>query len=157
MYNPPKEGYEGTIGSGYPIQLYTIHYGRRAHSALDNVGWLREAYPQDLIMNADDAKERGLKSGDIVKVTSRHGAVVRAVHVTERMMPGVATLGEGAWVDKDDETGIDKAGATNSLSGTNPNGQGVQPWNTNNVEIQKYDMELEPDYKWPQRIVLEEA
>nr|WP_295974838.1 molybdopterin-dependent oxidoreductase [uncultured Bacillus sp.] len=157
QYNPPKEGYEDTIASGFPIQLYTIHYGRRAHSALDNVGWLREAYPQDLIMNVDDAKKRGIKEGDIVKVTSRHGVVIRPVHITERMMPGVATLGEGAWVDKDDKTGIDKAGATNSLSGTNPNGQGVQPWNTNNIEIEKYDGTLEPDYKWPQRIALEEV
>lgn len=152
-YTPPKEGYEDTIGTGYPLQLYTIHYGRRSHSTLDNVPWLREAYPQELIMNAADAAKRGIKDGDIVKVTSRHGVVIRPVSVTERMMPGVATLGEGAWVEKDDETGIDKAGATNSLSGTNPCGQGVQPWNTNNVEIEKYDKPLEQDYKWKQRII----
>lgn len=153
MYNPPKEGYEDTLDSGYPLQLYTIHHGRRAHSTFDNVSWLRKAYPQDLIMNADDAKDRNIKTGDIVKVTSRHGTVIRPVYVTERMMPGVSTLGQGAWVDKDDETGIDKAGSTNSLSGTNPSGQGAQPWNTNNVEIEKYNDKLEADYKWPQRTI----
>jgi Anaerobic dehydrogenases, typically selenocysteine-containing len=63
-------------------------------------------------------------------------------------------LGEGAWADKDDQTGVDKAGATNSLTGTNPSGQGVQSWNTVNVQIEKYAQKLEPDYKWPQRIVL---
>jgi anaerobic dimethyl sulfoxide reductase subunit A len=153
MYNPPKEGFEETINSDYPIQLFSIHYGRRAHSNLDNVPWLREAYPQELIMNADDAEKRGIKNGDIVKVKSKHGCVIRPVYVTECMMPGVASLGEGAWVEKDDETGIDKAGSTNSLTGSNPCGQGVQPWNTNIVEIEKYDKPLEPDYKWPQRII----
>lgn len=154
QYIPPKEGYEGTKNSGYPLQLYTIHYGRRAHSTMDNVPWLREAYLQELIMNSNDAKKRGIVNGDIVKVKSRHGVVIRPVYITERMMPGVATLGEGAWVDKDDETGIDKAGATNSLSGKNPCGQGVQPWNSNNVEIEKYNKPLKPDDQWPQRIVL---
>jgi anaerobic dimethyl sulfoxide reductase subunit A len=66
-------------------------------------------------------------------------------------------LGEGAWADKDDATGIDRAGATNSLSGSLPNGQGVQPWNTCNVRVEKYDDPLPPDYQWPQRIIFKEA
>jgi Anaerobic dehydrogenases, typically selenocysteine-containing len=154
QYNPPVEGVEGTHNSGYPLQLYSIHYARRSHSTYDNIPWLREAFPQEVFMNPSDADSRGLKNGDTIKVTSRHGAVIRPVYLTERMMPGVVTLGEGAWADKDDQTGVDKAGATNSLTGTNPSGQGVQSWNTVNVQIEKYAQKLEPDYKWPQRIVL---
>lgn len=153
-YHSPVEGVEGTQDGRFPLQLYSIHYARRSHSTLDNIPWLREAFPQEVFMNPADAAARGLKNGDIIKVTSRHGAVIRPLYLTERMMPRVVTLGEGAWADKDDETGIDKAGATNMLTGTNPGGQGVQSWNTVNVQIEKYDKPLVADSQWAQRIVL---
>ena len=158
-YNKPIEGYEdsfsdwkGKVKSEFPLQLYTIHYMRRTHSVYDNVPWLREAFPQELIMNPSDAQARGLKTGDIVQVASRHGKVVRPVFVTERMMPGVVTLGEGAWAEYDETTGIDKAGATNTLNGAIPTGQGHSGWNSCNVQITKSDMKLAPDDQWPQRI-----
>lgn len=153
-YHPPVEGIEGTLDGSFPLQLYSIHYARRSHSTLDNIPWLREAFPQEVFMNPVDGDKRGLKNGDTIKVTSRHGVVIRPLYLTERMMPGVVTLGEGAWADKDDKTGIDKAGATNTLTGTNPGGQGVQSWNTVNVQIEKYNQPLAADSKWAQRIVL---
>lgn len=154
QYHPPVEGVEGTLDGKFPFQLYSIHYARRSHSSLDNIPWLREAFPQEVFMNPADAAARSIKQGETIKVSSRHGVAIRPVHLTERMMPGVVTLGEGAWVEIDELTGMDKAGATNILTGTNPGGQGVQSWNTVNVQIEKYDTPLEPDYKWPQRIVL---
>lgn len=161
QYKPPLEGYEDTfsdwqnrVKGDYPLQLFTPHYLRRSHSILDNVLWLRRAFPEELMMNPLDAEARGISTGDVVKVSSRHGTVIRPVLVTDEILPGVVALGEGAWVDKDDATGIDRAGATNSLSGSLPCGQGVQPWNTNNVQIEKYAGELPADYTWPQRIVL---
>jgi anaerobic dimethyl sulfoxide reductase subunit A len=70
----------------------------------------------------------------------------------------VIDLGEGAWVELDEETGIDKAGCTNMLSGPTPSGQGVQTWNTNIAEVTKWDgAPLSPDYTWPQRIVFPEG
>lgn len=73
-------------------------------------------------------------------------------------MPGVIDLGEGAWVEMNDEQGIDHAGATNVLSGTTPTGAGVQPWNTNNAQVEKWTGDpLQPDYTWPQRIPIKES
>ncbi|HYF81200.1 MAG TPA: molybdopterin dinucleotide binding domain-containing protein, partial [Symbiobacteriaceae bacterium] len=159
-YNKPTEGYEDTfadwekkVKGEFPLQLYTIHYPRRSHSVLDNVPWLREAFPQEFIMNPRDAEARGIKQGDTVKITSRHGTVIRPVYLTERMMPGVVTLGEGAWPEIDEETGIDMAGATNSLNGQVPTGQGHAGWNSCNVQVEKYDKPLAPDHTWPQRII----
>lgn len=159
-YNKATEGYEDTftdwahkIKGGFPLQLYTIHYRRRTHSVFDNLPWLREAFPQEFIMNPVDAEARGLKTGDIVRITSRHGSVMRPVWVTERMMPGVVTLGEGAWSQIDETTGICQAGATNTLNGAIATGQGHQGWNSCNVQVEKYDGTLEPDATWPQRIV----
>lgn len=152
-YEPSIEGYEDGLKDGYPYQLVTIHYPRRSHSTLDNIPWLREAFIQECWINGDDAKELGLKTGDIAKVTSRHGVVIRPVYVTERIMPGVIAIGEGAWYDADEQAGVDKAGATNTLNGDIPTGQGHTGHNSCNVRVQKYDKTLEPDYQWPQRIV----
>jgi anaerobic dimethyl sulfoxide reductase subunit A len=110
-------------------------------------------------MNPNDAAERGVEQGDYVLVSSRHGKVLRPVYITPRINVGVVALGEGAWAEIDEETGIDKAGATNTLNGAIPTGQGHQGWNTCNVQVEKYegDIEMIPDYQWPARIPLEEV
>jgi anaerobic dimethyl sulfoxide reductase subunit A len=165
-YVKPTEGYEDTfsdwnnkVKGDYPLQLVTFHYRRRSHSIFDNVPWLREAFPQEFWINPLDAEARGIKTGDHVLITSRHGKALRPVFVTERINPGVVALGEGAWAEIDETTGIDKAGATNTLNGAIPVGQGAQGWNTCNVQVEKYTgpVELTPDVQWPQRIPLKEA
>jgi anaerobic dimethyl sulfoxide reductase subunit A len=153
-YDPSIEGYEYTLKGDFPLQLVTIHYMRRSHSTLDNVTWLREAFPQEFWINSVDAEARGIKTGDIVKVSSAHGAVIRPVYVTERIKPGVVALGEGAWIQMDEENGVDKAGATNILNGDIPTGQGHTGHNSCVVQVEKYDKPLAPDHTWPQRIVL---
>jgi anaerobic dimethyl sulfoxide reductase subunit A len=165
-YNPAIEGYEdtfsdweGKVKGEYPLQLFTIHYRRRSHSIFDNVPWLRELFPQEFIMNPIDAEALGITHGDTAKITSRHGAVLRPVFLTPRMMPGVVALGEGAWAEIDEETGIDIAGATNTLNGAIPTGQGHQGWNTCNVKVERYGGPdaLEPDVTWPRRIPFKEV
>jgi anaerobic dimethyl sulfoxide reductase subunit A len=160
-YRPPAEGYEETfedfergVKGRYPLQLITLHYRRRTHSVFDNVPWLREAFPQEFIMNPVDAEARGVVTGDVVRIRSRHGAVLRPVFVTERLMPGVVALGEGAWVDVDVGTGLDRAGATNMLNGARPTGQGHQGWNTCVVEVTRYrgQVRLKPDWRQPPRL-----
>lgn len=158
-YDRPAEGYEDTfqdwekkIKGEFPFQLFTIHHRRRAHSNLDNLPWLREVFEQEFIMNAGDAQNLDLKRGDIVKITSRHGTVLRSLYITERMMPGVVTLGEGAWIELDEAAGVEKSGSVNILEGGIPTGQGHMGSNTCNVKIEKYSGKL-PDAQWPQRIV----
>ncbi|HWI52689.1 MAG TPA: molybdopterin-dependent oxidoreductase [Symbiobacteriaceae bacterium] len=153
-YDPSIEGYEWTKKGEFPLQLITIHHLRRSHSTMDNVPWLREAFDQNVWINPVDANARNLKVGDIVKVFSKHGAVIRPVYVTERIMPGVVALGEGAWVEMDEEAGVDKAGATNMLNGDYATGQGHTGHNSCVVQVEKYNKPLTPDAQWPQRIVL---
>jgi anaerobic dimethyl sulfoxide reductase subunit A len=160
QYWQPVEGIEDTyqnweakIKGDYPLQLVTIHYGRRSHSVFDNIGQLRRAFPQELQINTLDAQERKIQTGDTVLVTSRWGKVLRHAYVTDRVMPGVITLGEGAWVEMDEELGIDKAGATNTLNGTHLTGQAQEPWNSCNIQVEKWMGDtLEADYKWPLRV-----
>lgn len=106
-------------------------------------------------MNPMDAADRGIKNGDVVLIESKHGKVIRPVLLTNRIMPGVVTLGEGAWAQVDEESGIDMAGATNTLNGDFATGQGHTGHNTCIVQVSRYSgpIELLPDSKWPQRIV----
>ena len=153
-YEPSREGFEDGVKDGYPFQLITIHYFRRSHSTLDNVPWLREAFPQELRISASDAAKLGIKNNDIIKVSSRHGSVIRPAVITQTLMPGVVTLGEGAWVEMDRQAGVDKAGCTGILNGHIATGQGHTGYNSCNVKLEKYDKPLDPDVKWPQRIIL---
>ena len=94
-----------------------------------------------------------IKQNDKVLVSSRWGKVIRPAYVTDRVIPGVVMLGEGAWVQMDEELGIDLAGATNTLNGQHKTGQGQEPWNSLNVQIEKWTGEpVEADYLWPLRV-----
>lgn len=160
-YNRPIEGYEDTfsdwdkkIKGPYPLQFIGLHVPRHSHSMFANTPWLREAFPHMLLINPVDAAERGLKDGETALIKSRHGKVLRNVRLFEQIRPGVVVMGEGAWVELDDTTGIDKAGCSNVLSGAISTGQGHQGWNSTNVQVEKWTgAPLPPDYKWPQRIV----
>ena len=159
------EGYQATfsdwpnrVKGEFPLQLYNVHYGRRAHTVFDNIPALKRAFPDEFLMNPIDAEARGIKHGDYVLITSKHGKTIRPVAVSERIIPGLVNLWHGAWVEMDEERGIDLAGADNIISGAVPTGQGVSGWNTCIVQVEKWTGEpLSPDYKWSQRIPIKEA
>ena len=69
-------------------------------------------------------------------------------------MPGVIGLPHGAWVDIDEKTDIDRAGADNLFVPHIPKGLGSSGFNTARVNLEKWDGEqLEEDVKWEQRII----
>lgn len=160
-YNPAVEGYEATfadwdkkIKGEYPLQVMNPHYMRRSHTVFENISWLREAFTNPVYLNARDAFERGIKHGETVLIKSRHGKTLRIAYVTERLMPGVVALNHGAWIEVDKQTGIDKAGADNVLTGQIPTGQAISGWNSCICEVEKWDGEpLIPDVKWPARVI----
>ena len=164
-YIPAARGYEETfsdwkkkVKGPYPLQMYNKHYFRRSHSEFDNVLQLREAFPQEFVMNPIDAEARGIKNGDIVKITSSEGSTIRPVLVTFRMMPGVTTLPHGAWTEFDESLGVDKAGSDNHLEAGVPTVEGHFGYNSQIVEVEKWNgPRLAPDAQWPQRIPLKEA
>jgi anaerobic dimethyl sulfoxide reductase subunit A len=164
-YIPPERGYEATfsdwnkkIKGPYPLQMYNKHYWRRSHSEFDNVLQLREAFPQEFMMNPMDAEARGIRNGDAVKITSSEGSTLRRVLVTERIMPGVTSLPHGAWTEYDDELGVDKAGSDNYLEAGVPTVEGHSGFNSQMVQVEKWNgPELTPDSRWTQRIPLKEV
>ena len=157
-YRPAREGFEATFADWearrkgeFPLQFYSIHYLRRANSIYDNVSWLREAWPQEFFINPIDAEARGIRNGDPVTVTSPHGAVLRRACVSSRMMPGVTTMGAGAWAELDPGEELDLGGCANTLSGQIPSGQGISSWNSCIVQVARSGRELVPDALRPAR------
>lgn len=117
-YVPPPEGWQDPLREKYPIQLIGYHTKRRCHSTHDNNPALARLDPQRLWLHPADAAARGITSGDTVEVFNDRGRTRTVAWVTEDVAPGVAALAQGAWYDPD-ETGVDRAGSINVLTGWN--------------------------------------
>jgi len=120
----------------YPLQLVTTHFKRRAHSQYDNLPWLRELQTQAIRISSADAQARGIKSGDIVRVFNGRGEMVIPASVTERIMPGVVDIPQGAWYDPDDK-GVDRGGCCNVLTKDEHSPGGAYCSNTTLVQVKK--------------------
>jgi len=99
----------------YPFQLLSPHPKIREHSNLHKVDWLREMEPHRVWINPQDADPRGIGNNDEILVYNDRGIVAIRARVTERIMPGVVSIDEGAWYDPD-EQGIDRGGCVNVLT-----------------------------------------
>lgn len=156
----PLQGYEQTfsdfeagVKGDYPFQMVTIHYMGRSHTTFGNIAQIQEAFTSPVFINAADANELGIQSGDTVKITTDTASSLRTATVTQCIMPGVIAITHGSWSDFDEETGLDSAGSDNILMGTQTTGQGTSGFNTIIVNIEKVDTELVPDCEKPRRIV----
>ncbi|MEC4271916.1 molybdopterin-dependent oxidoreductase [Adlercreutzia sp. R25] len=157
-YIVPVNGYEesftdwaGKVKGNYPLQAYTAHYIRRAHTRFDNLPWLQEAFTNPVFMNAEDAAERGIADGDTVLVKSPYGKTLRQAALWNSMMPGVICVPHGphsVFDETDPDDIIDRGGAEQILYGPVHSNyfQQLDGYNTLLVEVEKYDGEpLVPD------------
>jgi len=105
----------GEESQQFPLQVIGPHYMPRVHSTHDNVDWLSEAFPQRVFINPLDAEQRGVKNGEKVKVFNKRGTVVLACRLTNRILPGVVAIPQGAWWEPN-EQGEDEGGCVNTLT-----------------------------------------
>ncbi|MBW7932604.1 MAG: molybdopterin-dependent oxidoreductase [Gemmatimonadaceae bacterium] len=105
----------GADAARYPLQVMGHHTLHRVHSTHDNNDWLEEAFPQRVFINPLDAAARGISDGEHVKVFNDRGATILPCRVTNRIMPGVIDIPQGAWWTPD-ENGIDRRGNVNVLT-----------------------------------------
>lgn len=114
-YIEPWEGRRDPLAREFPLQLLTPHPRQFVHSSFTNVPWLQELERPQLWINPVEAQARGIKPGEEVRVFNRRGALVVPALVTERIMPGVVSLDEGAWLNLD-ASGTDQGGSVNMLT-----------------------------------------
>ena len=141
----PWESLNSPKTQEHPFHLISPHPRWRTHSIFNNCSWLREVFEQEVTINASDAKALGIKTGDTVEVWNGRGSVVVPAYVTERVMPGVAVIHEGSWIDID-ENGIDRSGNPDMLTLDEPSPAGAFAYNTVLCSIRKTDLEHRPGW-----------
>ena len=157
-YFVPTMGYEKTfkdwdkqIKGDYPYLLYTFHACSRQHSSVYSPLGM-ECYPHPLYINPVDAKEKGLVTGDTVRVWNPDGAcILRQCVVMEGTMPGCLGLAEGGTLDLDEsdpDHWIDRGGSVNVVTPAVRSNYmpGLSGYGNGIVNIEKYKGEpVKPD------------
>ncbi|SON49878.1 molybdopterin guanine dinucleotide-containing S/N-oxide reductase [Vibrio tapetis] len=110
--------YRGTAKKG-ELQLMTAHAAHRLHSQF-NYAKLRDEYAianrEPISINSQDAAERGIKTGDLVRAFNDRGQVLAGALVADGIKQGAVCIHEGGWPDLDHKTGICKNGGANVLT-----------------------------------------
>jgi anaerobic dimethyl sulfoxide reductase subunit A len=133
-YIEPWEGPRDPLAERFPLQLITFHAKTRANSSFDNVEWLRELEPHEIWINPVDADPRKIENGRMVRVFNERGELAIRAKVTQRIMPGVVAIGQGAWYCPDAQ-GIDRGGCANVLTRDEGGAGGSTPTNTALVQV----------------------
>ncbi|MFX1418722.1 MAG: molybdopterin-dependent oxidoreductase [Promethearchaeota archaeon] len=134
-YLTHEEHYDSPKAERFPLQLITPHNKRRTHSTLHNIPWLQEVEPHHAWINPIDALKRNIKNGDLIEVYNERGRVRIPARVTERIIPGVVCVYQGAWYNPD-KKGIDLGGCANVLTQDGYSPGGAFPLNSSLVEIE---------------------
>ncbi|EGU49638.1 hypothetical protein VIOR3934_04599 [Vibrio orientalis CIP 102891 = ATCC 33934] len=110
--------YTGNAVDG-ELQLMTAHAAHRLHSQF-NYAKIREEYAiadrEPISIHPEDAKVRGIKTGDLVRAFNGRGQVLVGALVTDGIKQGSVCIHEGGWPDLDPQTGICKNGGCNVLT-----------------------------------------
>lgn len=147
----PGEWLGADKASEYPFHLSTPHPRRRLHSQFDNVPLLRKhmkvANREPVWINAQDAEEKGIEDGDVVRVWNDRGQTLAGAIVTERMKPNHVALSYGSWWEPEEpgETGsLGLDGNANLLTKDNHTSSLAQGPDVDSqlVNIEKYGGDL---------------
>ncbi len=130
------ENYDDPLSALYPLQLITTHHKTRAHSTWHNVPWMSEIERHSVWINPVDAAARGIRDSEMVDVYNARGRIRIPAKVTERIMPGVVNVSQGAWYDPD-ENGVDRGGCANVLTKDEQSPGGALAMNTVLVQVER--------------------
>jgi molybdopterin guanine dinucleotide-containing S/N-oxide reductase-like protein len=114
----------------YPLLMMSNHGRWRVHAQCDDISWTRECFTckvkgfdgymyEPVWINPNDAKQRNISTGDIIKAFNERGTVLCGAIVWERIMPGVVYVDHGARTDFIIPGKLDRGGAINLISPRN--------------------------------------
>ena len=147
----PSEWVGGKVAQTYPLHLISSQPRHKLHSQMD-AGPIsargKIAGREAVTINPDDARRRGLRDGDVVRIFNARGACIAGVVLSDALSPGVAKLSCGAWYDPvgAEDGAVCAHGNANVLThdrGTSKLSQGPST-GTNMVEIERWTGPLPP-------------
>ena len=143
-YQPMYRGMDHADVKRFPLFLLSAYPRYRNHTTFWNVPLLRgDCYRHAVWMNVADAKARGVKDGELVRVFNDKGVGVIPAYVTSRIMPGMIVIHHGGNYEPDKE-GVDW-GCTPNLFLTDPESP-VTPGHVSNlVQVKRYEGSVPPD------------
>jgi anaerobic dimethyl sulfoxide reductase subunit A len=101
------------------------------------IPWLEEIEPHAVWINPVDAESRNIDTGDLIDVFNDRGRIRIPANVTERVMPGVVVVFQGAWYAPDKE-GVDLGGCGNVLTKDSHSPGGAFPMNSALVQVELF-------------------
>ena len=98
----PAEWLGGREAATFPLHLVSSQPQHKLHSQMDSgpvSARGKTAGRETLAINPADARRRGVRDGEVVRVFNARGACFAGVVITEAVRPGVVRLSCGAWYD----------------------------------------------------------
>lgn len=108
----------------YPLLLVTPKSPHRTHSQGSGVAEIQRGSAHALELNPQDARARGIDSGERVRLFNAQGVVHVAARLSDDLSPGVVCMPEGVWFEPDRE-GHDVGGSANMVTSTQGTAPGV--------------------------------
>lgn len=132
----------------HPLHLVSNQPAGRLHGQYDHGEVSRAtkiAGREPCRIHPDDAAQRSIRDGDVVRVFNERGACLAGAALSDAVMPGVVQLSTGSWYDPD-RRGMCKHGNPNVLTrdkGTSRLAQGPSA-HTCLVEVARYEGDPPP-------------
>jgi biotin/methionine sulfoxide reductase len=128
----PSEWLGAAAAATFPLHLVSSQPRYRLHSQMDDGPVSQRgkvAGREAVAINPQDAAQRGIVEGDVVRLFNSRGACLAGATITSAVSPGVLRLSCGAWYDPEDgtENALCAHGNPNVLTrdrGTSQLGQG---------------------------------
>ncbi|MGF1770578.1 trimethylamine-N-oxide reductase TorA [Enterovibrio makurazakiensis] len=100
-FEKAERSHGGPGSSSFPYWLQSCHPDKRLHSQMCESPAIRETYTvqgrEPAYINPDDAKAKGIKDGDLIRVYNDRGQLIAGAVVSANYPPGVIRIQEGAW------------------------------------------------------------
>jgi trimethylamine-N-oxide reductase (cytochrome c) len=151
-FEKSERSHGGPHSDKFPLWLQSCHPDQRLHSQMCESDEYRATYTvqdrEPVYISPDDAKARGIKDGDLVRVFNDRGQLLAGAKVSDNYPTGVIRIHEGAWYGPLNEKigAIDTYGDPNTVTQDIGSSELAQATcaNTVIVEIEKFKGEVPP-------------
>ncbi|MFC1824809.1 molybdopterin dinucleotide binding domain-containing protein, partial [Thermodesulfobacteriota bacterium] len=101
VYIEPKESSRSEKAKKYPLSLLSTHPENRIHSTLGIIPDLLKSDPEPtLAINPEDAEQRNIADGDVVRVFNDRGRMKVKAKLSKKIKAGIVNTTEGWWPEQ---------------------------------------------------------